>query len=339
MPNYIVHEISRIKTNFPLDTFSFFQVENEINDEDIIVNMVPEIESYEKGTKFGIYSYDEESDTICLKLSWRNVSGIISIKNLGNENPTIVEITPNFMRITKTTDTWCHVDTVISMLIQMKAIKKGYGFVHAASVAKENKAVVMPAWSDTGKTSTSWILAAKHGFEFMSDDVVLAGEDGTVLCFPQPSSIHMGTLRTISPVIPKRDSMSVKIREIAAMFAPSLIPAKVERDVWKKLPGIKVKEKAKMETIAMFQFGDPSIEEINEEKLFKRIWALSRVNVAWDFQTQIIMPYLYVNPEFKYEELEKKEYNNLKSFTEKAIKRYVLTGSHKTFKTQIFEVL
>ena len=248
-------------------------------------------------------------------------------------------MTPNFIRITKTTDTWCHVDTVISMLIQMKAIKKGYGFVHAASVVKGNQALVMPAWSDTGKTSTSWILAAKHGFEFMSDDVVIAGEDGSVLCFPQPSSIHIGTLRTISPVISKRDNMSVKIRAIASMVAPSLIPAKVERDVWEKIPGVKVKEKAQIETIAMFQFGEPRIDKISEERLFKRIWPLSRVNVAWDFQTQIIMPYLYVNPEFKYNELEKKEYDNLKSFTEKAIKKYVITGSHKTFKTQIIEVL
>lgn len=69
----------------------------------------------------------------------------------------------------------------------MELLKRhGLYFAHAAGVAADGRAVVLPGSSGSGKSTLS-VALARTGWDFMSDDIVLlpgAGEPPIVLAFP-----------------------------------------------------------------------------------------------------------------------------------------------------------
>lgn len=63
---------------------------------------------------------------------------------------------------------------------------QGYFMIHAAVVARGDRAVILPAWSGSGK-STLCAALVQHGWRFLSDEFCLLGlEDGLIHPIPRP---------------------------------------------------------------------------------------------------------------------------------------------------------
>jgi hypothetical protein len=67
--------------------------------------------------------------------------------------------------------------------------------MHAACLSFNNRAVLVTAKTDTGKTSTI-IHMIKHNpaCEFLSDDMTIVRADGFAMCYPKPMTISFHTL-------------------------------------------------------------------------------------------------------------------------------------------------
>ena len=84
---------------------------------------------------------------------------------------------------------------------------KGVHCLHAAAVAYAGKALVIPANSGAGKsTFTAWLVA--NGFEYLSDELILLGDDGALDAIARPIQIKSHGLAPVLPLIKHVDTIA-----------------------------------------------------------------------------------------------------------------------------------
>jgi dolichol-phosphate mannosyltransferase len=112
----------------------------------------------------------------------------------------------------------------------------GVALVHAACVAVDDRAFLITARTDTGKTTT--ILRLLDSFpraEFISDDLTFVARDGTVASYPKPLTISQHTLHAVrTPGLTRRQRMGLVVqarlhsregRSIGMLLASKGLPA------------------------------------------------------------------------------------------------------------------
>jgi hypothetical protein len=92
---------------------------------------------------------------------------------------------------------------VVEPILRWTFVKKGYALVHGACIAAGDKAFMVTARTDTGKTTTMLRILAQQRragdrAAFLSDDLTLVARDGSVLCYPKPLTISHHTVRAIN---------------------------------------------------------------------------------------------------------------------------------------------
>jgi putative flippase GtrA len=92
--------------------------------------------------------------------------------------------------------------------------EQGVALVHAACVAVGERAFLITALTDTGKTTT--ILRLLDSFPlaaFISDDLTLVGPDGAVAAYPKPLTISQHTLHAVrTPNLTRRERLGLVIQ-------------------------------------------------------------------------------------------------------------------------------
>lgn len=78
----------------------------------------------------------------------------------------------------------------VDPLMHWIMLKQDCTTIHAASVAVDNQAILMPAWGGTGKTSAIIELLKLPGSAFMGDDSAIICSDGKLLSYPKPFFIY-----------------------------------------------------------------------------------------------------------------------------------------------------
>lgn len=129
---------------------------------------------------------------------------------------------------------------VIEPLLRWTFVRKGYALVHGASIVFGNKAYMITARTDTGKTTTLLkILACQRRDDdsaaFLSDDMTLISSDGLAMTYPKPLTISYHTLRAVnSDTLNLREKLSLPIqsrihsrsgRQVAFWIRNSHMPA------------------------------------------------------------------------------------------------------------------
>jgi len=77
--------------------------------------------------------------------------------------------------------------------------------LHAAAVAKDDLAIVIPAKSGSGKSSlTCWLLA--NGFDYITDELIMVGECGEFDSLRRPLQIKFHGLDAVSPLFKQENS-------------------------------------------------------------------------------------------------------------------------------------
>ena len=97
---------------------------------------------------------------------------------------------------------------IVEPILRWTVVQQGYALVHAACMARDGRAYLITARTDTGKTTTC--LRALDGDSrctFLSDDLTLLSPDGRVLTYPKPLTISRHTLRAV-----KRNRLSRRER-------------------------------------------------------------------------------------------------------------------------------
>jgi hypothetical protein len=111
----------------------------------------------------------------------------------------------------------------VEPVLRWAFVERGYALVHGACLSSDGRAFIITARTDTGKTTTVLkTLDAHPEYNFLSDDLTLLREDGTVLPYPKPLTISRHTLHAVNTPLLSRS-------ERTALFFQSRLHSKSGR--------------------------------------------------------------------------------------------------------------
>jgi hypothetical protein len=79
---------------------------------------------------------------------------------------------------------------VFDYLTQVAQLDLGQSYFHASSVEREGEGTAIVAWGGIGKTSAALKLITEHGFRFLSDDLGLVDDAGTLWRTPKRLQVY-----------------------------------------------------------------------------------------------------------------------------------------------------
>ena len=87
---------------------------------------------------------------------------------------------------------------IVEPVLRWTFVEHGYALVHAACLAVGDRAFLITARTDTGKTTTILkTLDSQPACSFLSDDLILIHPDGYVLSYPKPLTISRHTVQAV----------------------------------------------------------------------------------------------------------------------------------------------
>jgi hypothetical protein len=109
---------------------------------------------------------------------------------------------------------------LVEPILRWTFVEKGYALVHGACIAFGDKAYMVTARTDTGKTTTllrllralqsQWIGI---GAAFLSDDLTLVSPDGRVMPYPKPMTISHHTVQAVNPkALHRRERLALLVQ-------------------------------------------------------------------------------------------------------------------------------
>jgi dolichol-phosphate mannosyltransferase len=174
---------------------------------------------------------------------------------------------------------------VVEPLMRWTLAEQGYALVHAACVTSGDRAFLITARTDTGKTTTILKTLDNHrGYGFVSDDLTLLGPDGTVLPYPKPLTISQHTLHAVKGsdlTFKERQKLrfqarlhSKEGRSIGLLLAEKGLPAAAmnavvqilvpppKYDVTRLIPGTEMTQRARLAGMVVIQRGGDDGEQM-----------------------------------------------------------------------------
>jgi hypothetical protein len=80
--------------------------------------------------------------------------------------------------------------TVFDYLTHVAQLELGQSYIHASSLARDGEGTAIVAWGGIGKTSAALKLITEHGFSFLSDDLGLVDDAGTLWRTPKRLQVY-----------------------------------------------------------------------------------------------------------------------------------------------------
>jgi hypothetical protein len=124
---------------------------------------------------------------------------------------------------------------VVEPILRWTFVRRGYALVHAACFADGERAFLITARTDTGKTTTTLKTLDRHPYSFVSDDLTIVCPDGRVLTYPKPLTISRHTVQAVrTPLLSRRERIGLVFqsrlhsrngRRFAMLIAKLRIPA------------------------------------------------------------------------------------------------------------------
>lgn len=183
---------------------------------------------------------------------------------------------------------------LISALIQIKLLQKGYSLIHAACLEKDGKAFLIVAPPETGKTSCVLSLV-KEGFGYLADDVCII--DGThAYSWPKPLTLHPGHIKAYKVKINLREKVELLVRERLSTL-PFIKLAEEMRIQPKRIfkEDQIIKGKTRIEKIFFLKLGGGGISEIDKD-LAIRITMVCNELCPLRINVDYILNYAYKYP-------------------------------------------
>jgi dolichol-phosphate mannosyltransferase len=176
---------------------------------------------------------------------------------------------------------------VVEPILRWTFAQRGYALVHAACLADGERAVLVTARTDTGKTTTSLRILDRKPWAFLSDDLTLVTADGRVLTYPKPLTISRHTLKAVKrPLLTRRERAGLVVqsrlhsrsgRRLALFLARTHLPAATinaivqllvpppKYHVERLVPGVEVAPEAGLAGLVVIQRGGEG-EVVLQEK-------------------------------------------------------------------------
>ena len=180
---YNIHDIVKIRANFEWAKLpAYFRVDN-VDNADINIRVGTFDVDFDRLRPFGLRLYKGEHFLVHKPY----LHGDLKLEIQRLDGATDVYLTKSYKKLYDFYGSTIgpHVlSEILSSILLIKLLQRGYTIIHAACVSKDNAGVLLSAWSDTGKTLTSSALL-HDSFHFLSDDLTIIDRHGHAYCFPQ----------------------------------------------------------------------------------------------------------------------------------------------------------
>lgn len=254
--NYDIHGLLKIKSNVVLPIPDCFLTLGNI-DPDLTV--LKEKLNFEKpkGCELRRINYHYWHEKHRLFVDYGLAGSKLIIENLLGRAK--IRVSPNFYKYSAQAT----LDYLLSRVLFIKLIEKGYTFLHAGCVSRDGEGVLVTAMPDMGKTSTVLSLVG-GGFSFLGDDHVIFSKNGTVYSYPREVTISPDTLTGgIVSDLPRWKRMLVRIRSLKIImekFFGSIAESK-------KVPHDVMKSHSKASLAFMLGSYGNEVRHVSKEKL------------------------------------------------------------------------
>jgi hypothetical protein len=229
----------------------------------------------------------------------------------------------NYLRFSKiVAEGWELID-IFRSLLQLSLIKTGMYMIHGAAISLGEEGILIPSFGNTGKTTTSWMLA-RRGAGFVTDEFAILDSEGRCFGFPCSSLVSAGLVKTAGLQLTKRQSLSLRMRDtrsriLSTRFAPGgvkLYPDQILQ-VW---------DRVMITRLAFIQNGLDDAHQIEPNEAYTLLRAVQDYEMNWRSNPYIIARSFF-RPSFNPREISTMEETILKRLTSRVRGAYLVSSS------------
>ena len=334
---YDMHGIVKIESNVDFGFPSFFKKMK--GNPTLLVKVVRDINPDLRGIrKIGLrFHYIPNTDCIYFSSSRLGLKFKLLLTDLqGKEEKTKVYVNLPYYKLMKFAHARQQLSELIEAIVSIRLLQKGLTFLHSACLSYNQQGILLPAFGDTGKTTTALSLLGYSGFHYLSDDLTIVNGDAEALCFPSPCTIHLNTYRTVrSAKIDKMELTKLIFKSLISRLDPGLFFSSCLRvDIFDLIKDVKLDKRTKVRTIYFLEKGAENMTRIDKDDAIKKLTALNLTEISW-YSNPFILAYSYFNPQFDLEGLMSKEKETISKFIDNVEKCFVINSQRGRYSSII----
>jgi len=341
--SYKIHDFCNISSDYLLPDLSFF---NEAFSDSDICNIHLSrglLDNYnlDNFKKVGdSFFYNAHDDEFISKLNWMGFKWNFLVKGLLQKNPISLVLDQGFLEKFWLRPPFMKVNILLRIFIHLQLLSKHLTFIHSASIVKNENCIIIPAFSNTGKTSTCLDFVTKRNGLIMSDDTVIVNDSGYCFAYPSPLSISLATYRSFSNFLSSSSINGSKLYLMdlfSKIIPPPLTNNQISLPLENLIDNYSIPKKSRINAICMIQDGEGKVEELDPYVAAKKILSLARSEFFWRTHP-IIQSYSYCNPSFDIASIETREDDIINSLVSNIDKIYLLSGKPDQFPVLIDKI-
>jgi dolichol-phosphate mannosyltransferase len=198
---YDIHGLATVDSDVVLPELARFRVRALADPPSIRVT----VETLRRITQLGCSTGEDGVEVITYR---EPVPGGFAVR-IARGDSVLIAVSPLVRRSPHVLYTNC-----VEPVLRWHFAEHGIALVHAACVAVDDRAFLITARTDTGKTTTILrLLDAFPRAAFISDDLTLVAPDGSVAAYPKPLTISQHTLHAVrTPNLTRRERIGLVIQ-------------------------------------------------------------------------------------------------------------------------------
>ena len=233
----------------------------------------------------------------------------------------------NYLRFAEFVGEGWELIDIFRSLLQLSLIESGFCMVHGAVVCIRNDGFLIPSFGNTGKTSTSWMIA-KRGGEFLTDELAIIDSHCNCLSFPTDSILSKQLVRATGIRLGRKHRVSLLCRDVKSKLLSTRYAAGGVKVYPESL--FRIRERATITRITFIQNGVDSCSNLDCQEALIRLVAIQDYELNWRANPWIIARTFFC-PQFNPLDFSAKEERIFQSIVSQVKGSYVVsssTGAH-----------
>ena len=230
----------------------------------------------------------------------------------------------NYLRFSKLVgEGWELIDAFRSLL-QLSLIQQSMYMIHGAAISLGEEGILIPSFGNTGKTTTSWILARK-GAGFVTDEFAILDSEGRCFGFPCSSIVSAGLVKTAGVALTKKQSLLLKMRDMKS----KILSTRFAQGGVKLHPDeiFETRDRVAITRLAFIQNGLDDLRQIDSNTARSLLRAIQDYEMNWRSNPYIIAR-AFFHPAFNASDVSAREEKIMKNLTSRVRGSYLVSSSN-----------
>lgn len=339
---YAIHDFLTIESSTPIlnDAFHRYFLSDPVDDPDLRIETDADIDvDTDPLSRHDLWFHGAEGeDLVYYEDEIFGRDDQVLLRGLEADTTEILANTVDLPVLDVTPRSRGSVSDLIEVVLDYKFIQQGYTTLHAGSLCKDGKAILMAGFPNVGKTlSTLYLL--KRGFKYMGDDNGFVCEDGTALCYPSTSSIgyhdflkfiepsDVGTVdyyKHLARVWPMQNKLVERLFDYPEIYLP---------DIGRYEQG----DTAEAAITCTLEIGERKVNEVTRDDLARKILTSTDYSRPRIWQNPFMWVYAYFN-DLDFDEVRRRERGIVHDYLDHS-ECYVLACRQRNWDSVLDEVL